>query len=234
MTSYDAIVIGAGQAGPPLAGRLSQAGMRVALIERARVGGTCLNNGCTPTKTLIASAYVARVARRAADYGIQLAGCPETDMRRVKARKDALVDDAVASLEKWLSSLANVTLYRGHARFTDAHTVRVGDESLSAARVFVNVGGRPSVPSLPGLDTVPYLTSESMMNVDFLPAHLIVVGGSYVGLEFGQMYRRFGSQVTIVEMGPRLIGREDPDVSEAVAGILTAERIALRLAAKCI
>jgi pyruvate/2-oxoglutarate dehydrogenase complex dihydrolipoamide dehydrogenase (E3) component len=234
MTSYDAIIIGAGQAGPPLAGRLSQAGMRVALIERARVGGTCVNNGCTPTKTLIASAYVARVARRAADYGIQIDGNPETDMRGVKARKDALVERTVASLEKWLSSLANVTLYRGHARFTDARTVRVGDESLSAERVFVNVGGRPSLPNLPGVDTVPYLTSESMMSVDFLPGHLIVVGGSYVGLEFGQMYRRFGSQVTIVEMGPRLIGREDPDVSEAVTEILASESIEVRVGAKCI
>ena len=234
MTSYDAIIIGAGQAGPPLAGRLSQAGMRVALIERSRVGGTCVNNGCTPTKTLIASAYVARVARRAADYGIQIEGLPDTDMRRVKARKDALVESTVASLEKWLSSLANVTLYRGHARFADARTVRVNDETLCAERVFVNVGGRPSLPKLPGVDAVPYLTSESMMGVDFLPGHLIVVGGSYVGLEFGQMYRRFGSQVTIVEMGPRLIGREDPDVSEAVAEILAAERIALRVEAKCI
>jgi pyruvate/2-oxoglutarate dehydrogenase complex dihydrolipoamide dehydrogenase (E3) component len=234
MTSYDAIVIGAGQAGPPLAGRLSQAGMRVALIERARVGGTCVNTGCTPTKTLIASASVARVARRAAEYGIQIDGSPATDMRRVKARKDALVERTVASLEKWLGSLANVTLYRGHARFTDAHTVRVGAESLTAERLFVDVGGRPAVPNLPGVETVPYLTSDSIMNVDFLPGHLIVVGGSYVGLEFGQMYRRFGSEVTIVEMGPRLVGREDPDVSEAVAGILATEGIALRLDAKCI
>jgi pyruvate/2-oxoglutarate dehydrogenase complex dihydrolipoamide dehydrogenase (E3) component len=234
MTSYEAIIIGAGQAGPPLAGRLSQAGMRVALIERARLGGTCVNNGCTPTKTLIASAYVASLARRAADYGIRIDGSLVTDMQRVKARKDALVERAVASLEKWLDSLENVTLYRGQARFSGARTVQVGAESLCAERVFIDVGGRPSVPNLPGVGTVPYFTSESMMSVDFLPGHLIVVGGSYVGLEFGQMYRRFGSQVTIVEMGPRLVGREDTEVSDALAGILTAEGIGLRLDAKCI
>src|SRR5262249_274154 len=149
-------------------------------------------------------------------------------------RKDALVERTVASLEMWLGSLANLTLYRGHARFTDAHTVRVGTESLSAERLFVDVGGRPAVPNLPGVEAGPYPASDTMMTVDFLPGHLIGVGGSYVGLEFGQMYRRFGSQVTIVEMGPRLVGREDPDVSEAVADILAAEGIELRLDAKCI
>jgi len=233
MTSYDAIVIGAGQAGPALAARLANAGMRVALIERASLGGTCVNNGCTPTKTLIASAAVAETARRAADYGIQVGG-PAVDMSRVKARKDALVARSVEHLEKWLGGLANLTLVRGHARFLNANTVSVGADALSAERIFIDVGGRPTVPKLPGVAAVPYLTSETMMDVDFVPDHLIVVGGSYVGLEFGQMYRRFGSKVTIVEMGPRLIGREDPDVSDAVREILAAEDIEVRLDAQCI
>jgi pyruvate/2-oxoglutarate dehydrogenase complex dihydrolipoamide dehydrogenase (E3) component len=234
MKTYDAIVIGTGQAGPSLAERLALAGMQVAIIERGRFGGTCVNNGCTPTKTLIASARVARMARRAAEYGVQINGALQVDMPRVKSRKDAIVKGSADSLERWLRSLTNVTVYQGQARFLDARTIGVGADSLTAERVFINVGGRPRVPDFPGLDAVPYLTSESMMDVDFLPGHLIVVGGSYVGLEFGQMYRRFGSQVTVVEMGPRLIGREDPDISEAVRGILKAEGIPVRLEAKCI
>jgi pyruvate/2-oxoglutarate dehydrogenase complex dihydrolipoamide dehydrogenase (E3) component len=234
MTTYDAIIIGTGQAGPSLAERLAQAGMRAAIIERGRFGGTCVNNGCTPTKTLIASAEVARVARRAAEFGIRIDGSVQVDMQRVKARKDALVTRSADSLEQWLRSLANVTVYKGHARFADAHTVSVADSLLSAERIFIDVGGRPLVPNLPGVHTVRFLTSESMMDVDFVPDHLIVVGGSYVGLEFGQMYRRFGSQVTVVEMGARLVGREDPDVSDAVRAILAAEDIGMRLEAQCI
>jgi pyruvate/2-oxoglutarate dehydrogenase complex dihydrolipoamide dehydrogenase (E3) component len=234
MTAYDAIIIGTGQAGPSLAERLAQAGMRVAIIERDKFGGTCVNNGCTPTKTLIASAHVARMARRAADFGIEIGGSLHVDMPRVKARKDAIVNGSAGSLEKWLRSLANVTVCKGQARFMDARTISVGADSLTAERLFIDVGGRPRVPDFPGLDTVPFLTSESIMDVDFLPRHLIVVGGSYVGLEFGQMYRRFGSEVTVVEMGPRLIGREDRDISDAVRDILEAEGIPMRLDAKCI
>jgi pyruvate/2-oxoglutarate dehydrogenase complex dihydrolipoamide dehydrogenase (E3) component len=234
MNTYDAVIIGTGQAGPSLAEQLAAASMRVAIIERGKFGGTCVNNGCTPTKTLVASAYVARLVQRAADYGVQINGAVKMDMLRVKARKDALVERASKSLENWLRSLANTTVYQGHARFLDSHTIRVGTDTLTAERVFINVGGRPFVPKLPGADKVAYLTSESMMNIDFLPAHLIVVGGSYVGLEFGQMYRRFGSRVTIVEMAPRLIGREDPDVSDALRDILAAEDIEIRLDAKCI
>jgi pyruvate/2-oxoglutarate dehydrogenase complex dihydrolipoamide dehydrogenase (E3) component len=234
MTTYDAIIIGTGQAGPSLAARLAKAGMRVAIIERGRFGGTCVNTGCTPTKTLIASAEIAHAARRAAEYGIRLAGPAEVDMARVKARKDAVVDHSAQSLEKWLRSLANVTVYQGSARLLDARTVAVGADSLSAERIFLDVGGRPYVPKLPGVDRVPYLTSDAMMAVDFVPEHLIVVGGSYVGLEFGQMYRRFGSKVTVVEMGSRLVGREDADVSDAVREILAAEDIDIRLDAKCI
>jgi pyruvate/2-oxoglutarate dehydrogenase complex dihydrolipoamide dehydrogenase (E3) component len=234
MNAYDAIIIGTGQAGPSLAERLAKARMRVAIIERGRFGGTCVNNGCTPTKTLVASAYVARLARRAAEYGVEISGPVKVDPVRVKARKDALVQRSTKGLEKWLRSLENVTVYTGQARFLDAHTVRVGADTLSGKRVFINVGGRPFVPNMPGVDRVPYLTNESVMDIDFLPEHLIVVGGSYVGLEFGQMYRRFGSRVTIVEMGPRLTGREDPDVSQALRDILAAEDIEIRLNAECL
>jgi pyruvate/2-oxoglutarate dehydrogenase complex dihydrolipoamide dehydrogenase (E3) component len=234
MSAYDEIVIGTGQAGPSLAARLAQAGRRVAIVERGKFGGTCVNNGCTPTKTQVASAYVARLVQRAAEYGIRIEGSVTTDMARVKARKDALVASSSSSEEKWLKSLANVTVYQGQACFLDAHSVRVGTEALAGERVFIDVGGRPLVPPLPGASEVSYLTSESMMDIDFLPGHLIVVGGSYVGLEFGQMYRRFGSRVTIVEMASRLVSREDADVSDALREILVAEDIEIRLAAKCI
>ena len=234
MNQYDAIIIGAGQAGPSLAASLAAAGMQVAIIERGKFGGTCINNGCTPTKTLVASAYVARLAQRAAEYGVEMAAPVKMNMRRVKARKDTLVARSNTGLESWLRSLANVTVYMGNARLLDSHTVSVGSETLNGARLFLDVGGRPSVPNMPGVDRIPYLTNESMMDVDFLPEHLIVVGGSYVGLEFGQMYRRFGSRVTIVEMGPRLVGREDPDVSDAIRAILEAEGIEIRLNAKCV
>ena len=233
MNQYDAIIIGTGQAGPTLAARLAKTGMHVAVIERGRFGGTCVNNGCTPTKTLIASAYVARLAQRAAEYGVEV-GPIRVDMARVKARKDAVVDSSRTSLEQWLRGLANVSVYQGEARFVKAHTVTVGADTLTAERIFINVGARPSVPDLPGVRQVPYLTSESMMDVDFVPEHLVIVGGSYVGLEFGQMYRRFGSRVTIIDMAPRLIGREDPDVSQAIRDILVAEGIAIRLDAMCI
>ena len=233
MNRYDAIIIGTGQAGPSLAERLAKTGMHVAVIERGHFGGTCVNNGCTPTKTLIASAYVARLAKRAVEYGVEV-GPVRVDMARVKARKDAVVESSRTSLEKWLRGLANVSVYRGEARFVKAHTVTVGADTLTAERIFINVGARPYVPDLPGVRQVPYLTNESMMDVDYLPEHLLVIGGSYVGLEFGQMYRRFGSRVTVIEMGPRLIGREDPEVSQAIRDILVAEDIAIRLDAMCI
>jgi pyruvate/2-oxoglutarate dehydrogenase complex dihydrolipoamide dehydrogenase (E3) component len=233
MNRYDAIIIGTGQAGPSLAERLAGSGMQVAVIERGRFGGTCVNNGCTPTKTLIASAYAAHMARRAADYGVEI-GAVKVDMPQVKARKDALVERSTSSLEKWLSTLPNVHVFRGQARFIGSRTVAVGAETLTAERVFIDVGGRPYVPELPGVRQVPYLTSESMMDVDFVPAHLLIVGGSYVGLEFGQMYRRFGSRVTIIEMAPRLVHREDPEVSEAIRDILAAEGIEIRLDARCL
>ncbi|MGH7852735.1 MAG: FAD-containing oxidoreductase [Candidatus Binatia bacterium] len=231
---FDAIVIGTGQAGPPLAARLSKAGMTVAIIERNRFGGTCVNTGCIPTKTLVASAYAAHLARRAAEYGVGVGGPIQVDMKRVKARKDEIAGRSMQSVESWMRGLKNVTVYQGHARFDAPHTVRVNDEVLRADKIFINVGGRALVPRLPGLEQVRYFTNSSMMEVDFLPEHLIVVGGSYIGLEFGQMYRRFGSKVTIVEMGERLIAREDAEVSQGVKEILEKEGIQVRLNAKCI
>jgi pyruvate/2-oxoglutarate dehydrogenase complex dihydrolipoamide dehydrogenase (E3) component len=233
-TKYDAIIIGTGQAGPTLAGRLAGTGMKVAIIERKRFGGTCVNNGCIPTKTLIASARAAYIARRAGEYGVTIDGPITVDMKKVKARKDAVVRRSNEGLEQWLRSTEHVTVYAGHGRFVDAHQISVGDELLEADKVFINVGGRASIPALPGLDQVSYFDNSTMMDVDFVPEHLIVIGGSYIGLEFAQMYRRFGSAVTIVEMAPRLIQREDIDVSQAIGTILEAEDISLRLSAECI
>jgi pyruvate/2-oxoglutarate dehydrogenase complex dihydrolipoamide dehydrogenase (E3) component len=233
-TTYDAVIIGAGQAGPPLAVRLAGAGRKVAIIERNQFGGTCVNTGCIPTKTLIASARVAHMARRAIEYGVGIGNSITVDMKRVKERKDAIVRSSNEGLEKWLNGTENLTVYKGHARFEGARQVRIADQLIEADQIFINVGARANVPPLPGLDQVRYLTNSSMMDVDYLPEHLIVVGGSYVGLEFGQMFRRFGSEVTIVEMGPRLIHREDEDVSEAIREILENESIHVRLDAECI
>jgi pyruvate/2-oxoglutarate dehydrogenase complex dihydrolipoamide dehydrogenase (E3) component len=233
-SSFDAIVIGSGQAGPPLAARLSGAGMKVAVIEQANFGGTCVNNGCIPTKTLVASAYAARFARRAGEYGVEIGGPVRVDMRRVKARKDEVSGKSRKGVETWMRTLANGTVYQGHARFVGKKTVSVNDDLLTADRIFVNVGGHPLVPEWATLNALPYLTNVSMMDVDYLPEHLIVIGGSYVGLEFGQMYRRFGSRVTIIEMMPRLIAREDEDVSQGVQEILEREGIEVRPGAECL
>jgi pyruvate/2-oxoglutarate dehydrogenase complex dihydrolipoamide dehydrogenase (E3) component len=233
-SSFDAIIIGTGQSGPPLAARLSDAGMKVAVIEQGKFGGTCVNNGCIPTKTLVASAYAARLSHRAGEYGVEIDGPVRVDMKRVKARKDEVSGRSNRGVESWMRTLPNGTVYQGHARFAGPQTVRVNDNLLSAERIFVNVGGRPLVPKMPGLEAVPYLTNVSMMDVDFLPEHLIVVGGSYIGLEFGQMYRRFGSRVTIIEMGPQLIGREDEDISQAVHEILDEEGVEIRLNTECV
>jgi pyruvate/2-oxoglutarate dehydrogenase complex dihydrolipoamide dehydrogenase (E3) component len=232
--SFDALVIGTGQAGPALAVRLAGAGRRVAIVERKLFGGTCVNTGCIPTKTLIASARAAHVARVAGKYGVEIGGAVRVDMPRVKARKDAIVAESSGNIESWLRGTVNVTVVQGHARFTDPRTVAVGDRALTAPQIFINTGGRPAAPPMPGLDRVRYLTSTSMMDVDRVPEHLIVVGGSYVGLEFAQMYRRFGSRVTVIEMAPRLIAREDEAVSRAVEAILAGEGIGIRTAAECL
>jgi pyruvate/2-oxoglutarate dehydrogenase complex dihydrolipoamide dehydrogenase (E3) component len=234
MKHFDAIIIGTGQAGPSLAGRFSAAGKTVAVIERHKFGGTCVNTGCIPTKTMVASAYAVHVARRGAEYGFNVNGDVRVDMKRVKARKDAVSGRSNKGVEEGLRALENCTVIQGHARFQSSSTIGVNEDVLGADKIYVNVGARASVPGMPGIHDVQFLTNSSMMDVDFLPEHLVVVGGSYVGLEFAQMYRRFGSEVTILEMGPSLIGREDEDISQAVREIIEAEGIRVRLNAKCI
>jgi pyruvate/2-oxoglutarate dehydrogenase complex dihydrolipoamide dehydrogenase (E3) component len=234
MADYDAIVIGTGQSGPALTRRLVAAGWKVAIIERKLFGGTCVNTGCTPTKTLVASAYAAHLARRADEYGVTIGGPIGVDMKKVKARKDAIAGASRKGVERSLKTLKGCTVYEGHARFSGPKEVKVGNETLKADRIFINVGGRAVVPPIPGLDQVPYLTNSSMMDVDFLPGHLIVLGGSYIGLEFAQIYRRFGSEVTVIELAPHLIPREDEDVSQAVAGFLQDEGIDIRVNSKVV
>jgi pyruvate/2-oxoglutarate dehydrogenase complex dihydrolipoamide dehydrogenase (E3) component len=231
---FDAIIVGAGQAGPALAGRLTAAGMTVAVIERKYFGGTCVNTGCKPTKTLVASAYAAHLARRGADYGVMIDAPVRIDMRRVKARADKVTMDSRSSVESWLAGMANCTVIRGHARFENADTVRVGDELLTAPKIFLNVGGRAVVPDMPGINDVTYLTNTTILQLDRVPKHLVVIGGSYIGLEFAQMYRRFGAEVTVVEKGERLVSREDGTISDAIRDILVAEGIHIRTSAECI
>jgi pyruvate/2-oxoglutarate dehydrogenase complex dihydrolipoamide dehydrogenase (E3) component len=232
--AFDAVIIGAGQAGPALASRLTAAGQTVAVVERGLVGGTCVNVGCTPTKAMVASARVARLAARAAEYGVVLPGPPQADMTKVKARTQAIVEASRNGLTRWMNGMPGCTLIHGHARFEGPREIRVGDQLLRAERVFVNVGGRALVPDLPGVGDVRFLTNTGMVALDELPRHLVVVGGSYVGLEFAQVFRRLGSEVTIVERGPRLIAREDEEVSAEIKAILEAEDITIRLNAECI
>jgi pyruvate/2-oxoglutarate dehydrogenase complex dihydrolipoamide dehydrogenase (E3) component len=233
VTRYDAIIVGTGQAAPYVTSRLAGAGMKVAVVERNLIGGTCVNTGCIPTKTMVASAYAAHMAARAAEYGVDI-GQFRVDMKRVKARKDAVSGQSRTGLEDWLQNMENCTLYRGHARFESPHEVRVGGERLQADKIFLNVGGRALVPEMPGIREIEFFTNSSIMSVDFLPKHLIVVGGSYIGLEFAQMFRRFGAGITILEMGQRLIAREDEDVSTAIQDIIEREGVEVRLNARCI
>ena len=232
--AYDAIVIGTGQAGPPLAVRLAGAGQRVAIIERDRFGGTCVNTGCIPTKTLVASAYAAHLAGRASEYGVQLEGSVTVDMKRVKARKDEISGKSRTGVEAWLRGTQNCTVYEGQARFESPTEVRVADHLLTAQKIFINVGGRATIPAFPGVANTPYLTNSTLLDLDTLPPHLVIVGGGYVGLEFGQIFRRFGSEVTIIERASRVIGHEDEDVSSAVREILEREGIQFRLNATCL
>src|SRR5512133_1882731 len=234
MAEYDAIIIGTGQAGPALARRLVAADWKVAVIERKFFGGTCVNTGCTPTKALVASAYAAYLARRAADYGVTIGGPVGVDMKAVKARKDAISLPSRRGIERSLKQLKGCTVLEGHGHFVGPKHVQVGDEALTADKIFINVGGRAAIPPIRGLDQVSYLTNSSMMDVDFLPPHLVVLGGSYVGLEFAQVYRRFGSEVTVIELAPHLIAREDEDVSRTVAEILKEENIDIRLNSKVV
>jgi pyruvate/2-oxoglutarate dehydrogenase complex dihydrolipoamide dehydrogenase (E3) component len=234
MKEFDAIIIGAGQAGPALAGRLTGAGMTVAFVERKLFGGTCVNTGCTPTKTLVASAYAAHLARRSSDYGVVLEGPVRVDMKRVKARADSIVAESRTGVERRLRNMSGCTVIEGHARFEAPQQVRAGDELLTAPRIFINVGGRASVPDMPGVHEVPFLNNRSILELDYVPEHLVVVGGSYVGLEFAQMFRRFGAEVTVIEKSPHLIGREDEEISEAIREILVNEGINVRTGAECI
>lgn len=233
-THFDAIVVGAGQAGPSLVGRLTAAGRKVAMIERKLFGGTCVNTGCTPTKTMIASAYAAQMARRASSYGVTLSGSVAVDMKAVKARKDAITGRSRGNIERWLRGMQNCTVYTGHARFEGLHEIRVGDETLTADQIFLNVGGRAVVPSLPGVDKIKYFTNSTLLELEEVPEHLVVVGGGYIGVEFAQMFRRFGSKVTIVEKSPALMHHEDNDVASAISEILEKEDIHVRTSAECI
>jgi len=234
MKQFDAIIIGAGQAGPSLAGRLTAAGMTVAFVERKLFGGTCVNTGCMPTKTLVASAYATHLARRAADFGVVFQGEVSVDMRKIKSRADKVVTDSRTGVEKYLREMSGCTVFEGHARFEGTDRVSVGEEQLSASRIFINVGGRAVVPNMPGIGEVPYLNNTSILGMDTLPEHLVVVGGSYIGLEFAQIYRRFGAEVTVIEKAPRLIAKEDEDISEAIREIFLAEGIKVRTSAECI
>ena len=229
---FEAIIIGTGQAGPPLAARLAGSGLKTAIIEKSKFGGTCVNTGCTPTKTLVASARVAHMVRRASDFGVQVNGSIQVDMKKVKERKDQLVRQSSEGLEKRLKNTENLTVFEGHAMFTSTKTIEVNEQQLTADKIFINVGSSAFIPA--GFENLDYLTNESMMEVDFVPEHLVIVGGSYIGLEFGQMYHRFGSEVTIIEMADRLINREDPDVSEEILRILEQEGIQVKLNAKCL
>jgi pyruvate/2-oxoglutarate dehydrogenase complex dihydrolipoamide dehydrogenase (E3) component len=231
---YDAIVIGTGQAGPSLAHRLTQHKMKTAIIERNRFGGTCVNVGCIPTKTLVASARAAYLARRGQEFGVVIDGSVEIDMKRVKARKDAVVQQSRDGLANWLKNMPGLKVYEGHGRFEGPRTIRVHNKLLEADKVFINVGARAAIPDMPGLNDVDFLTNSSMMEVDFLPEHLIIVGGSYIGLEFAQIYRRFGSRVTVIQRNQRLIPRDDQDVSNTVKEILESEGIEVHLNATCI
>jgi pyruvate/2-oxoglutarate dehydrogenase complex dihydrolipoamide dehydrogenase (E3) component len=233
-TTFDSIIIGAGQAGPTLAGRLTQSGRNSAFIERKLFGGTCVNTGCTPTKALVASAYVAQKARTANAYGVTVLGAVSVDMKAVKARKDQIVLKSRNGLETYLRGMKNCTVFTGHAHFESPNQVRVGDDLLTAKEIFLNVGGRAVVPDFPGVDVVPWMDNVGILELETLPRHLIVVGGSYVGLEFGQIFRRFGSEVTIIEKSSRLVSREDEDVSASIKSFLEKEGMKVRLKAECI
>ncbi|KAB2846419.1 MAG: FAD-containing oxidoreductase [Hyphomicrobiaceae bacterium] len=233
-TRFDAIVIGTGQSGPPLAAHLASEGHKTAVIERKHYGGTCVNVGCIPTKALVACAHSAHAARRAGEFGVEIGGPVRIDMRRVHARIEGIVKRGRKGVGDWMKGLENTTVIEGHARFEGPHQVRVGEEELSAKWIFINTGGRAVVPDIPGLPEVPYLTNSTIMDLDTLPEHLIILGGSYIGLEFAQIYRRFGARVTVIEMAERLIGKEDEDVSDAVREIMQAEGIEVHLSAECL
>ncbi len=233
MNKFDAIVIGAGQAGPPLAGKLTESGLKTAIIERQDFGGTCVNVGCIPTKTLVGSARVAQFARRSAEFGVNT-GPVEIDMQQVKARMNKVRGDSNRGVTAWLEGMDNLEVVRGHARFVGPKQIDVNGRILEADKIFIDVGARARVPDIPGIRDVPYLTNSTILELDDVPEHLVIIGGSYIGLEFAQIYRRFGSSVTVIEMADRLISREDADVSAAVQDILENEGVVFELAAECL
>ncbi|HZZ11715.1 MAG TPA: FAD-containing oxidoreductase [Paraburkholderia sp.] len=231
---FDAVVIGTGQGGAPLAVRLGESGRKTAVIERAAFGGTCVNVGCTPTKSYVASARAAHVARHAAEFGVQLSGSVSVDLAAVKARKDTIIGASRDGVEKWLRGADNVTVFNGHARFTDAHTLAISGEdgaiieTISADEIFINTGTRAVVPKLEGIERIPYYTNSNLLELTALPAHLVIVGGSYIALEFAQIFRRFGSRVTVLVRGERVLTREDADFAESVRKVLAREGIEFR------
>ena len=231
--TFDAIVIGAGQAGPALAARCSKEGLRTAIIERGHFGGTCVNVGCVPTKTLVASARAVHMARRGDEFGFT-ASDVRVDMARVKARTDRIVLQSRQGVEDWLRGLARTEVIVGQAAFAAPRTVQVGERLLTAPRIFLDVGGRAQRPELRGIDDVPTLDHVSILALREVPEHLVIIGGSYIGLEFAQMMRRFGAEVTVVERSARLVAREDDDVSDAIRAILEAEGVRMRLGAECL
>ena len=231
---FDAVIIGTGQAGPPLAGRMNEAGWNVAIVERHLLGGTCVNTGCTPTKAMVASARAVHMARRGAEFGFSIDGEPRVDMPRVRQRLRAIANRSNEGVGKWIEGMDSVELIRGHARLDGPNRVVVGERVLATSRVILNVGARARVPGIDGLDGVAFLTNSSALELDEVPDHLVVVGGSYIGLEFAQIFRRLGAAVTVIEQGPRLISRDDPDVSDAVQDVLAAEGVGVRLNAECI
>jgi pyruvate/2-oxoglutarate dehydrogenase complex dihydrolipoamide dehydrogenase (E3) component len=233
MQTFDAIIIGAGQAGPPLAARLTAAGQRVAFVERHLFGGTCVNTGCTPTKAMVASAYAAHTARRGDAYGFNF-GAVSVDLAAVNARRDAIVAKSRKGVEKSLRENKLVTVFKGTASFTSPTTVRIDNQEIEAKHIFLNVGCRATVPDMPGIHDTPFLDNTSLLALNELPKHLVIVGGGYIGIEFAQIFRRFGSEVTIIEKSPRLAVNEDEDVSACIQSILEAEGITVRTSAECI
>lgn len=229
---FNAIIIGTGQAGPSLAARCADEGLKTAVIERNQFGGTCVNTGCTPTKTMVASARAAHMARRMDDFGVSVNGSVEVDIKKVMARKNDIVKESTEGVESWLKDTDGLKVFEKHARFIDSKTLSAGDKQLTADKIFINVGGRAFIPS--GFENVDYLTNSTMMELETVPEHLVIVGGGYIGLEFGQMFRRFGSEVTVIEKGDRLLSKEDEDISNTIQQVLEEEGINFRFNAECI
>ena len=228
---YDAIIIGSGQGGNPLAYRLADLGWSVALIEERNLGGTCINVGCTPTKTMVHRAQVAHYARNAAHWGVKASNV-SVDLAEIVAQKDEVVLSFRAGQQRQVDKRANLRLHRGHARFVGPHQLKIGDELLESEKIFINTGGRPNIPVIPGLDTASYLTNESVMQLTALPEHLLILGGGYIGLEFGQMFRRYGSRVTVLHTGEQIVPREDPEIAAELQKALQAEGIQFLLNAR--